>query len=133
MTLMQYEPRYAEAIAARRAARLARAKRRQPYRLKPDLPGMQKRMRRYPLPYEGRRLRSQHDLLRAGVLIRCRPRKTPRSKRKRELLPRPKRERSNKRLYRRAKEHARGTLGREGINLLAEFLPCLSQTYTNSG
>lgn len=103
--------------ANRRSARLALLKRQRPYRAKPDLPGMRKRDRRYAGgTLRGARYGSEPlkraDLLYHGVIIRCRRRRRRPERERRELLPRPKRVRSNKRLYCRPAEHARETFGR---------------------
>ena len=117
-----HEPRFAEEVAARRAARLARMKRRRPYQLKPDLPGMTKRDRRF--GYWRRHGSARFErvrLLATGALrARKRPARPPPSPR-RELKPRPPPVTSNKRLYSRQHEHARGTFGRDGIGLLRQF------------
>ena len=120
-----YEPRFAEEVAARRAARLARMKRRRPYQLKPDLPGMTKRDRRFGYIGWAKTARSVRwervRLLATGALrARKRPAKPPPLPR-RELKPRPAQVRSNKRLYSRQHEHTRATFGRDGIGLLCCF------------
>jgi hypothetical protein len=105
----------------RRAARLARLKRQRPYRAKPDLPGMTKRVRARP-EYLWRKAVAyrfgRSGLVRYGALIRYRKKKRKPPKQPRELVARPKPARSNKRLYRREEEHGRETFGRAGIGLL---------------
>lgn len=106
-----------ETIAERRARRLERFRRRAPYRLKPDLPGMTKRLRRYNAAY----LLWRGRTLLCGAVIRRRNKRRKPPPQTRELVPRPKPVRSNKKLYCRGAEHARFTYGREGIGLLWYF------------
>lgn len=108
----------------RRAARCARLKRQRPYRAKPDLPGMTKRGRRRPhwLLRKAMECRfGRGELVRYGVIIRHRSKRRPPPKSQRQLVARPKPARSNKRLYRREEEHARATLGREGVGMLGQM------------
>lgn len=118
---------YAEQLEARRVARIARLKRRQPYRQKPDLPGMCKRTRR---PWYGWALcrrdsaRLQRAALIALGIIKCRIKRPKPVRLCRELPPRPRPPKPDTRRYDRRAEHSRYTFGRDGIGLLREFYDC---------
>jgi hypothetical protein len=102
----------------RRAAMLAVVKRRRIYRATPVLPPLNtkttalKQIVTVPAP-------------RRVVKVRRSRASKPKVRETRVLKPRPKPERSNKRLYCRGCEHARYTFGRAGIGLLTCFADIL--------